>query len=175
MATQDTLEKRRIEANYQQAVKNFETAARYFQKQQYDKAKEIYEKLVELPIAEIADRARVHLQLCERKLGASTPGPKSAEDYYNLGVAELNVRNLDGAIEHLNKADKLAPDKEHIRYTLAAAYALQGNADVALEHLKSSIALRRENRVLARHDEDLASLASDPRFKRIVSGESGHN
>ncbi len=171
MPAQAASNKRRDETQYQAAVKNFETAARHFQKQNYTKAKELFEKLAEVPILEIAERARVHLRLCEQRLRNGNHAPKAAEDFYNLGIAELNARELSLALEHLNKADKMAPNREHTRYALAAVQALQGNADLALEHLKAAITLRPENRRQARHDEDFASLAADPRFKRLTSPE----
>lgn len=171
MSARETAEKRRSDAPYLAAVKNFETAARYIQKQNYEKAQDILEKLVASPVSEVAARARVHLRLCEQRLKSLTSELKTAEEFYNLGVSELNARNLDLAIEHLGKADKLAPNREHIRYAWAAAHALQGNADAALEHLKAAITLRPENRFHARHDEDFQPVAVDPRFKRLVSSE----
>jgi hypothetical protein len=80
---------------------------------------------------------------------------------------------MEQAIECLSKADKSAPDHEHIKYALAAAHAIQGNTDVALEHLKIAITLRASNRYQARYDDDFQTLSSDPRFKRLIhSGES---
>ncbi len=166
---QDSIKKQAGDAQHLAAVKNFEAGARYFQKQNYEKAKEIFEKLAAASAPpEVADRARLHLRLCQQRLGRSVPALKTAGDYYVLGVAELNARNLDVALEHLNKADKLEPNREHIRYALAAAHALQRNSDVALEHLKAAIALRPEDRFQARRDEDFESLAADPRFKSLV-------
>jgi tetratricopeptide (TPR) repeat protein len=174
-APETSAQKRRTESQYQAAVKNFETAVRYLHKQNYDKAKEILEKVAEARVPEIAERARVHLRLCEQKLQATAPAPKDAEYSYNLGVAALNARNLELAIEHLGRADKIKPNQEHIRYALAAAHARQGNADTALEHLKASITLRPGNRSQARHDEDFASLVGDQRFKRLLSSEGSHS
>ncbi len=171
MSAQDAAQKRHIDPQYLAAVRDFETAVRHFQKQKFDKAKEIFEKLVSSPALEVAARARVHLQLCEQKLGAERgPAAKTAEDYYNLGVVELNARSLAQAVEHLSKADKLAPNREHIRYVLAAAHALQGNTGAALEHLSAAISLRPANRIRARRDEDFRLLASDPRFRQLTSG-----
>ena len=96
------------------------------------------------------------------------PAPKSAMDYYNLGIAELNAGRLDLAIQCLGKADKAAPNRDDIRYALAAAHALLGKADMAFEHLKAAIELRPENRFLARHDEDLEPLRDDPRFRSLM-------
>ncbi len=165
----------RSDAHYVAAVKNFETAVHQIQKQNYEKAKDILEKLAAGPVRELAARARVHLRLCEQRLNRATVTPKTAEDCYNQGVIALNARKLDQAMEHLGKADKLAPDQEHIRYALAAVRARQGNPEPALEHLKAAITLRPENRFRARHDEDFESLAKDARFKRLTSFETSQD
>jgi tetratricopeptide (TPR) repeat protein len=165
----------RSDPQFKAALKSFSAATKHFQKQEYKKAQELFEQVVSSPARELAERARVHLALCEQKLGRPVPAPKTASDYYDLGVARLNARNLGEAIEFLSKADKADPDREHIRYALAAAHAILGNTDVALEHLKVSVALRSGNRYQARHDDDFQSLASDPRFQRIVISGDGHN
>jgi tetratricopeptide (TPR) repeat protein len=85
-----------------------------------------------------------------------------------MGVGALNSRRLDDAIEYLSRAQKSAPNLEHISYALAAAYSLRGNAEYALQHLKQAITLRPQNRVLARGDEDFLALASDARFRELV-------
>lgn len=157
-----------LDARYISAVRKFDEAARAFRSQKYGKARELFEKLASGEVREVAERARVHLQLCHQKLSAPAPRPKNAEEYYTLGVGALNARNLRAAIEHLGKADKLAPNQEHIRYALATAHALEGNTGAALEQLKSAITLRPANRIQARHDEDLAGLAADPRFRHLV-------
>ena len=73
------------------------------------------------------------------------------------------------AIEHLTKADKAAPRRDDVQYALAAARSLQGNAETALEHLKTAITLRPENRFLAQHDDDFEPLRSDPRFGAVLA------
>jgi tetratricopeptide (TPR) repeat protein len=161
-------EKQRINAQYQSAVRNFETAVRALQKQNYDKAAEVFEKLVSSEAREVAERARVHLRLCQMRTGRAGSAPKSAEEYYTLGVACLNACNLALAVEHLSKANKLKPNQDHIRYALAAAHARQGNADAAIAHLEPAVSLRPENRIQARHDEDFQGLVSDPRFRRLL-------
>jgi tetratricopeptide (TPR) repeat protein len=156
---------------YVTAVKNFEAGVRLFQKQNYEKAKEVFEKLAGGPAYEVANRAETYLRLCERKLGRKEVAPKTAADYYDRGVAQLNARNLERAIEYLNRADRLEPNQDHVRYALAAAQALLRNVEAALEHLKAAIELRPANRFLARKDEDFRWLAADPRFRRLVHPE----
>ena len=161
-------ERRRDEALFQAAVRNFELGARAFQKQNYQKAREIFEKLASSGVAGVAERARVHLRLCEQKLSRPSPPPRKAEDLYTLGVGALNSQRLDDAIEYLNKAQKSAPKLEHICYALAAAYSLRGDTESALQHLKEAITLRPENRIQAKRDEDFKGLASDARFRELV-------
>ena len=158
----------RSEPLFQTAVRNFELAARAFRKQNYQKAKEIFEKLASSGVAGVAERALVHLRLCEQKLSRPSPPPRKAEDLYTLGVGALNSRRLDDAIEYLSKAQKSAPKLEHICYALAAAYSLRGDAESALKRLKEAITLRPENRIQARTDEDFQALATDARFRELV-------
>lgn len=172
MSNRNSLEKKRADAAYQAVVKNYETAARYLQKQNYEKAKESFEKVLEGPSSEIADRARVYLRVCEQRLDRQKVTPRTAQEFYVLAVAQLNARELESALENLQKADKLEPSRGHIRYALAAVHALQGNNDVALDHLKEAIKLDPRNRILARRDADLQPLADDARFKRLVFSES---
>ena len=157
-----------VDPQYLAAIKTFELAVRYFRKQNFGKARQVFAKLVASSYPEVADRAKLHLRLCERRKRLSTPALKSAQDLYALGVAELNARELDSALERLNKADRLEPNREHVHYALAAAHALQGNADAALQHLKVAVTLRPQNGFQARGDDDFRSLASDPRFQRLV-------
>jgi len=159
---------RQPESAFQSAVKNYELGARAFHKQNFEKAKEIFEKLASSGVAGVAERARVHLRLCEQRLSRPAPAPKKPEDLYTLGVGALNSRRLDDAIEYLNKAQKSAPKLEHVRYALAAAYSLRGNAEDALQNLKEAIALRPQNRILAKRDEDFQALAADVRFRELV-------
>jgi tetratricopeptide (TPR) repeat protein len=161
-------EKQRIDIQYQSLIRNFETAVRAFQKQKYDKAAEIFEKLTNSDTREVAERARVHLRLCRQRTKRAAQPAKSAEEYYTLGIASLNDRKLGLAIEQLSKADKLKSNQDYIRYALAAVQALLGNLDIAIEHLEAAIALHPENRIHARRDEDFQGLASDPRFRRLI-------
>ena len=165
--------KRSSEAPLAAALKQYEAGVKNLQKQNYAKAKEIFEKLCDSAPAEIADRARVHLRLCEQRMDGAARSPRSAEDLYNMGVAALNARQLAQAVEYLDKAQRLKPEREEVLYALAAALALQGNAAQSLEMLQASIRLRPENRIQARQDEDFFSLASDPRFVALMHDEVG--
>lgn len=141
---------------------------RHLQRQNYRRARELFEKLVATAPLDVADRSRVLLRVCVERTMTKPQTPKTAGDFHVLGVAELNARDLERAVEHLSKAQKLQPKREEIRYALAAAYALKGETEAALEQLKASIDLRPQNRFQARHDHDFQSLTGDPRFSTLV-------
>jgi tetratricopeptide (TPR) repeat protein len=147
---------------------------RAFQKQNYSKAAEVFEKLVDIDARDVAERAQLHLRLCRQRTRRPAPAPKSADEYYALGIACLNARDLGRAIEHLAKADRLKPNQDHIRYALAVSHALGGNTDMAFAHLEAAFTLRPENRFHARRDEDLQGLAADPRFRRLIYPAGSH-
>jgi tetratricopeptide (TPR) repeat protein len=161
-------ERPKVDLQYQTAIKNFETGVRAFQKQNYGKAAEIFAKLVNIEARDVAERAHVHLRLCRQRAGRTAPLPKSAEDFYTLGIACLNAREFGLAVEHLSKADKMKPRQDHIQYALAVSHSLAGNPDAAIAHLEAAFALRPENRIHARRDEDFQGLAADPRFRRLI-------
>jgi tetratricopeptide (TPR) repeat protein len=163
-----TATRQKVDVPYQTAIRNFETGVRAFQKQDYHKAAEVFEKLINIDARDVAERAQVHLRLCRQRTRRPARAPKSADEYYAVGVACMNARDLDRAIEHLDKADKLKPLQDHIQYALAVTHALGGNLDVAFVHLESAFALRPENRIHARRDEDFQGLAGDPRFRRLI-------
>jgi tetratricopeptide (TPR) repeat protein len=94
---------------------------------------------------------------------------RSADDHYNVGIADLNRREIGAAIEHLQHALKLMPKGDHILYALATASALKGERDQALGFLKQSIHHRGENRFLAARDSDFETLQEDPEFKQLIA------
>lgn len=158
----------------QAAMKTFADGMRYFHRQNFSRAKEMFEKAASSGITDVTARSRVRIKLCEQRLAKPQRAPKSPEDFYNLGVAELNARDLESAVAHLTKADKAAPKRDEIHYALAAAHSLMGNMDMALEQLKSAIALRPENRFLAQRDSDFEPLRSDARFRPLIYPENGN-
>jgi len=61
--------------HYQAAIRNFELGVRAIHQQNYDKAAEIFAKLVGSEARDVAERAHVHLRLCRQKTGRSGPFP----------------------------------------------------------------------------------------------------
>lgn len=156
----------------QQQLKLYEEAVRYFQQQKLHKAKQALLKVQGGPSKELADRAAVHMRICEQRISRPpTPTLRTAEDHYHHGVAMMNLGLWDEARDHLDRARKSAPKAEFVYYALAALDCLTGEADSALENLKTAIDLRPENRYHARNDEDFAYLQEDPRFTELLYPE----
>jgi len=156
------------------ALHAYEAGIKLMHADEFGKATRHFETLIadhpEEP--EIQERAKVLLLACEKKIQEKGKTVlRSADDYYNLGITELNRRELDSAIDHLQHALKLSPKGDHILYALATANALLSNREQALRFLKESIGVRGENRFLAARDSDFASLQEDSEFRQLVTPE----
>jgi tetratricopeptide (TPR) repeat protein len=160
-----------VDPAVQQQLKQYEEGVQAFHEQKFQKAKAALEKVVAGPAKELADRAMMHLRIVEQRMARAAAAPRSPEDHYQQGVAMMNLGRWDDAREHLIKARKLAPKADHIIYAMAALDCLTGEAESAMENLKTAIALRPENRYHARNDEDFAFLQEDPRFTELLYPE----
>ena len=156
----------------QAQLKAYEEAVVLFQQQKLVRARQELEKVLAGPSKELADRARMHLRIIETRLKPTAElNPRTADDYYQRGVAMMNLGRWDEAREALGKARKLGPKVDYIIYAMAALDCLTGEAESAMENLKLAIQLRPENRFHARNDEDFAFLQEDPRFTELLYPE----
>jgi tetratricopeptide (TPR) repeat protein len=152
-------------------LRSFETAMKLFHARKLPEARVSFEMAVNGPERDVAQRARLHISMCDRRLQQLAPTLGSAEDNYNYAVALLNVKNVSEARQYLEKAVELAPGADHIHYALAAAKALTGDAAGAAEHLRRAIEIEPRNRVIARQDVDFAQLANQPPFDSLLYPE----
>jgi len=151
-------------------IRQYETAVKLVYSQEFARAKEALEKIVQsaLQDRDVAERARSLLSICEQKLSGSSGSPRSMEDLYNIGVALMNQGRLAEAREQFQKALKSNPRCEYVLYALAATHSRAGNLEDALETLKAAISLKQGKRFLARNDSDFEQLAQDSRFLALV-------
>ena len=161
-----------MDPRVQLQLSQYEEAVRSFQQQKFLKAKELLEKVAAGPSKELADRAQMHMRVCDQRINR-VPGAsvRSPDEHYQQGVAMMNLGRWDEAREHLQRARKLAPKADHVHYAMAALDCLTGEADAAMQNLKLAIELRPENRYHARNDEDFAFLQEDPRFTELLYPE----
>ncbi|MBZ5726249.1 MAG: tetratricopeptide repeat protein [Acidobacteriia bacterium] len=150
---------------------SFEAAIKLFHTRKLKEARELFLLVAEGPERDVAQRARLHVAMCDRRLQHATVDFGSAEDYYNYGVALLNTRNVSEARTHLEKALEIAPGSDHIHYALALAQALAGDFANAHANLKRAIELEPRNRIMARQDVDFAPLANQPPFEALLYPE----
>ena len=170
-STRATAPERTRSKHFASAIHAYEAAIKLLHSEDFEKAIRGFNNLIaDYPEeSEIHERAKVLIHACEKKIQEKGRTViRSAEDHYNVGIADLNRRALDSAIEHLQQALKLLPKADHILYALATANALQGHREQALAFLKQSIHYRGENRFLAARDSDFESLQEDPDFKQLV-------
>lgn len=156
---------------YLQQVKLYEEAMKDFNEQRFSRARQGFEKVREGFSKELADRAVMHIRICEQRLARQASAPRTPEENYNSGIAMMNLGRWDEAREFLEKCKKQLPKGEHVFYALAVLDSLTGEADGALANLKRAIELRPENRYHARNDEDFQPLLEDPRFTELLYPE----
>jgi tetratricopeptide (TPR) repeat protein len=149
----------------------FESAMKFFHARRFEQARELFTAAAEGPERDIAQRARLHIAMCDRRLQQGSVSLSSAEEYYNYGVALINTRNLLEARASLEKALEMAPNTDHIHYALALAQALSGDFTSAHQNLKRAIDLEPRNRTIARQDADFAPLANLHPFDTLLYPE----
>jgi tetratricopeptide (TPR) repeat protein len=136
------------------------------------KARQLLEKVFAGPSKELNDRAQMHVRIIDQRMNRPQPANlRTPEEFYQAGIATMNLGRWDEAREHLLRARKLAPKADFVFYAMAALDCLTGESESAMENLKVAIQLRPENRYHARNDEDFAFLQEDPRFTELLYPE----
>jgi len=156
------------EWNGQKQLAAFESAMRLFHARHLQQARDLFQQAVDGPERDVAQRAHLHIAMCDRRLRQEAPALRSADDYYNYAVALINTRELAEARQHLERALEIAPGADHIHYALALAQALGGDLASAHENLRRAIEIEPRNRIMARQDADFAPLAGQPPFDALL-------
>jgi len=157
---------------FAQAVQNYEAGVKAFQSHKFDRAKALLEKVVSGPSKELADRASVHLNVCNQQLARSSSSAfKSHEEHYDYAISLMNSGDYDGAREHLEKLQKQVPKADYVWYGLAVLDCLTRRFEVALKNLEEAINRDNANRYRARNEADFKNLADDPRFTELLYPE----
>lgn len=87
--------------------------------------------------------------------------PSAWEDFF-AAERHRSAGDYDAYADELAEALERRPDHPATLYNLACAEALAGRSESAIEHLRRAIELRADLEDLARKDEDLAPLRSQP-------------
>jgi Tfp pilus assembly protein PilF len=160
-------------AAQQSQMKVWEEGVRLFSQKKFAQAETRFNEAASGPAAHIADKARSYAQVCARRVNGDEVNLKTSEDHFNYGVERMNARDMDVAKKHLDRALALAPNGEHILFTLALCCGLAGDGAAACENLKRAIELEPKNRILARQDPEFAALAQQlPGLRALLVSES---
>ncbi len=154
----------------------FDNAMKFFRQQQFREAKSVFEQATSGPQREISHNAKLHVIMCERRLGKPEVSFDTLDDHYNYAIERLNARDLDVARKHLDCAMQLIrkdgnTSTDHLYYALALCAGISGDADTAFENLKQAIELNPVNRMAARQDSDLAPILQQPRIQQLLYPE----
>jgi tetratricopeptide (TPR) repeat protein len=152
----------------QAQVKAFEQANHLFHARKFAEARELFANAVNGPNREMAHNAELHIRMCARRLEKPVVDLRTAEDYYNYGVAMINARNLNDAEHHLESALKQEPQADHVYYAMALCKGLSGDIEGAYENLKRAIDLEPRNRIAARQDADFAGFSNQPQIQQLL-------
>src|SRR3954462_720501 len=158
---------------FTQAVQNYETGLKLLQTQKFDKAKAALEKVLDGPSTELADRARMHINICNQQLAKTSTSFKTPEEQYDYAISLMNGGDYDEARNQLQKLTKNHPKADYGFYGLALLDCLTNQAEDALRNLQQAIKLNPSNRFQARNDSDFAAMADDPRFTELLYPEPG--
>jgi predicted Zn-dependent protease len=85
-----------------------------------------------------------------------------------MGVMQLAENQVRDASETLAELVVRAPDLAEAQYNYACALARLGNAQAAIDHLRTALRLDGELASHARQDEDLKSLRGSAAFEQLT-------
>ncbi|MBZ5523882.1 MAG: hypothetical protein LAP21_16730 [Acidobacteriia bacterium] len=160
---------------FAQAVQNYESGLKAMQEHKFEKAKPLLEKIVANGPKELADRARMHLNICNQQLASASTTFKSQDEHFDYAVSLMNVGQYDQARVHMDKILKQNPRADFAMYGLAVLDCLTGQVEGSLKHLREAIRLNPQNRFQARNDSDFQNMADDPRFTELLYPEPGES
>lgn len=142
------------------------------QEGKYDKARALFEKIMQDGAPEMLDRSRVYLVVCERHAAKISLTFASLEEQYDYAVSLLNQGQYEDARDQFDGLLKKNSDADYAHYGLAVLNSMTGQAEECLDHLARSIELNAQNRIQARSDADFSDMADDPRFTELLYPET---
>jgi tetratricopeptide (TPR) repeat protein len=175
MAQKPTAKKTMAEdPHYTQALQSYELGLRAMQEHKFDKAKPHFQKVIGSISKELADRATVHLSICNQHLERTTATQfKTSEEHFDYAVSLMNVGDYVSAREHLDKLHKANVKVDYVIYGLAALDCLTGHVEESLRRLDEVLRMNPQLRFQARNDSDFQNLAEDPRFTELLYPDPG--
>lgn len=156
---------------FAQSLQCYEQALKLSQAQKFEKAKLMFEKVIESGISELSDRAKVNINICNQQLDQIQNTFATPEEHYDFAVSLMNLGDFVTAREHLENLSTQRPTLDFVWYGFAVLECLTGRTSESLKHLAEAIRLNPGNRFQARNDSDFRNMADDPRFTELLYPE----
>lgn len=151
---------------------HYQSAMQFMQEGKFDKARSIFEKLIQNGAPELQERSRTYLAACERNAQEKGLAFSSAEEQYDYAISLLNTGNYEDARDQFESLLKKSALTDYAHYGLAILNSITGQAEECLDHLHRAIELNPQNRIQARSDTDFNDMADDPRFTELLYPET---
>jgi tetratricopeptide (TPR) repeat protein len=153
------------------ALQGYEQALKLMQTQKFEKARALFEKVIESGISELTDRAKIHLNICNQQMDQVQNTFATSEEHYDFAVSLMNLGDFVTAREHFETLSTQRPGLDFVWYGLAVLECLTGRTTESLQHLAEAIRLNPGSRFQARNDSDFRNMADDPRFTELLYPE----
>jgi tetratricopeptide (TPR) repeat protein len=160
-----------VDPTHQKALTDYQNALKFMQEGKFDKAREIFQSLVENAAPELQERSRVYLAVCTRNAKKDARTFATPEEHYDYAISLLNTGFYDEARLQFEVILKGHPAADYALYGLAVLESMTGQTDGCLEHLGQAIQINARNRIQARTDSDFQDMADDPRFTELLYPE----
>jgi tetratricopeptide (TPR) repeat protein len=152
-------------------LQSYEHALKLMQTQKFGKARTLFEKVIESGISELADRAKIHINICNQQMDQVQNTFATPEEHYDFAVSLMNLGDFVTAREHFENLSTQSPLLDFVWYGLAVLECLTGRTTESLQHLSEAIRLNPGSRFQARNDSDFRNMADDPRFTELLYPE----
>lgn len=151
----------------------YQNALQLMQEGKFEKARALFEKLIQSGAPELIERSRTYLAVCERQTQKKNLTFSNAEEQYDYAISLLNTGNYEDARDQFEGLLKKNSSADYAHYGLAILNSITGQAEECLDHLRRAIDLNSLNRIQARGDTDFNDMADDPRFTELLYPEAG--
>jgi tetratricopeptide (TPR) repeat protein len=150
----------------------YQSAVQHMQEGKFDRARTLFEKLIQNGAPELIERSRTYLAVCERHAQKQGLSFNSPEEQYDYAISLLNTGNYEDARDQFEGLLKKNILRAYAHYGLAVLNSITGQAEECLDHLREAIELNPQNRIQARSDSDFNDMADDPRFTELLYPET---
>jgi len=160
-----------IDATHQKALNDYQSALKLMQEGKFEKARDIFQVLVENAAPELQERSRVYLAVCARNAKPATRTFATPDEHYDYAISLLNTGFYEEARTQFEKILETHPEADYALYGLAILESMTGQVEGCLQHLGRAIQINPRNRIQARTDSDFQDMADDPRFTELLYPE----